>query len=69
LGLGVLDVVDLRADALIAEKIAQEAALDPYEFYRDAYLQRRNYLVNDGNVPEDDGDFDLDEDFDDDLDE
>ena len=36
------------------EKVATEAALDRYQFFRDAYLSNRNYLVKDGNVPEDD---------------
>lgn len=36
----------LRANLLDSEKILQEAALDPYVFQRDAYLQRRNFLIN-----------------------
>ena len=41
-----------RADLLEAGKLLETAALDPYEFLRDAYLQRRNNLVHDGNPPE-----------------
>jgi phospholipid-binding lipoprotein MlaA len=54
LGSGALKVVDFRSDLLGMEKVATEAALDRYQFFRDAYLSNRNYLVKDGNVPEDD---------------
>ena len=53
-GLGGLNAIDLRADNLGTEKIASEASVDRYQFFRDAYLANRNYLVKDGNVPEDD---------------
>jgi len=43
--------VNLRASLLDSTKILEEAALDPYEFQRDAYLQRRRNLVYDGNPP------------------
>lgn len=46
-----LDVVDTRADLLAATRVLEEAALDPYIFVRDAYLQRRQNLVYDGNPP------------------
>ena len=46
-----LYVVNLRANLLDSTKILDEAALDPYEFQRDAYLQRRRNLVYDGNPP------------------
>jgi phospholipid-binding lipoprotein MlaA len=36
---------------LKSEKTLDEAALDKYEFVRDAYLQRRRNLVYDGNPP------------------
>ena len=45
--------VNLRANLLDSTKILDEAALDPYEFQRDAYLQRRRNLVYDGNPPPD----------------
>jgi phospholipid-binding lipoprotein MlaA len=45
--------VNLRANLLDSTKILDEAALDPYEFQRDAYLQRRRSLVYDGNPPPD----------------
>ena len=46
-----LFVVNLRANLLDSTKIFDEAALDPYEFQREAYLQRRRNLVYDGNPP------------------
>ncbi len=58
-------VVDLRADTLRAERAFGGAALDPYAFFREAYLQRRRNLVYDGNPPRPDflnDDFDLEDD-------
>lgn len=49
--LTILDVVDTRAGLLSASRVLDEAALDPYLFVRDAYLQRRENLVYDGNPP------------------
>jgi len=46
-----LRVVSNRANLLDAEKVLDEAALDPYTFLRDAYLQQRRSLVYDGNPP------------------
>jgi len=47
------NAIDKRADNLATEKVVSEAAsVDRYEFIKNAYFQRRNYLVNDGNVPE-----------------
>src|SRR5262245_11799185 len=43
--------VSRRADLLGATDLVEKAALDPYEFVRDAYLQRRRSLVYDGNPP------------------
>jgi phospholipid-binding lipoprotein MlaA len=43
--------VDLRAQATDAISIADTASLDKYLFIRNAYLQRRRYLVYDGKVP------------------
>ncbi len=61
----ILKNVDTRAKLLKAEKIAQEAALDPYIFIREAYLQRRENLVYDGNPPVSEDEFDESELFDD----
>lgn len=46
-----LRVVSNRSNLLDAEKVLDEAALDPYTFLRDAYLQQRLSLVYDGNPP------------------
>lgn len=42
-----LRVLDARAGALGAGELIEEAAIDKYEFVRDAYLQRRASQVND----------------------
>lgn len=47
----VVRVVDLRARVLDASNLLEEAALDRYVFVRDAYLQRRQSKVYDGEVP------------------
>jgi phospholipid-binding lipoprotein MlaA len=46
----ILQFVDARAELLNASAILDQAALDPYTFQRDAYLQYREKLINDGNV-------------------
>lgn len=62
--------VDERSDLLGAEKVLDTAALDKYTYIRDAYLARREYLVYDGNPPdEDEDDLFEDDDENDDLDE
>ncbi len=53
---GSTKVTDLRAGLLKSEKTLDEAALDKYEFVREAYLQRRRSLVYDGNPPKDEED-------------
>jgi phospholipid-binding lipoprotein MlaA len=52
ISLSLLEMVDLRADLLNASRLLETAALDPYIFVRDAYLQQRRYKVYDGNPPE-----------------
>lgn len=57
--------VDMRADLLDDENILEEAAIDRYAFIRDAYMQRRQNLVYDGDPPRekfDDEEFDDEED-------
>jgi len=44
-------LVDKRAGLLQLDRLVNEA-YDPYTFVRDAYLQRRQYAVHDGDVPE-----------------
>jgi phospholipid-binding lipoprotein MlaA len=46
--------IDTRADLLGASSVLQEAALDPYEFLKDAYLQKRRSDIYDGNPPPED---------------
>lgn len=53
-GLGTTNAIDLRADNLETEKVASEAAIDRYSFFRGAYFSQRDYLVHDGNLPEED---------------
>jgi len=48
---GSARTTDTRASLLKLEKTLEEAALDKYEFMREAYLQRRRNLVHDGNPP------------------
>ena len=59
-GSKVVEVTDTRADLLGTEKVVNEAAVNRYDFLKNAYKQRRDYLVNDGNVADD---LDLDENF------
>ncbi len=44
----VLRLIDDRAAYLGSTSLLESAALDPYQFYRDAYLQRREARVRDG---------------------
>lgn len=64
LSLTAVKDVDIRANLLKAENILNEAALDPYSFIRETYLQHRQNLVYDGNPPEDEAEFNEDELFD-----
>ena len=41
-----LDLVQLRASLLHLQSVMDQAAVDPYIFQRDAYLQHRNYLLS-----------------------
>lgn len=59
-----LNVINQRAQLLNLDEQLR-AAYDPYTFLRDAYLQRREFLIHDGNPPVDDYYDDLYEDFDD----
>jgi phospholipid-binding lipoprotein MlaA len=59
----VLEVVDLRARLLNAERLLADSS-DRYVTIRESYLQNRNYEVYDGNPPVDDSFYD---DFEDDF--
>ena len=48
-----LEIIDLRAHFLGASSTLDAAALDKYQFIRDAYLQRRLRGVYDGKAPQD----------------
>ncbi len=50
-GLYLANVIDLRARLLPAERTFGAIALDRYQFLRDAFLQRRESLVHDGDPP------------------
>lgn len=47
-----VDVTDTRAGLMMTEKLVNEASVDKYDFVKNAYQQRREYLVHDGNPPE-----------------
>lgn len=47
-----LKILDKRAQLLPGSDLLDEAALDPYAFMRDAYFQRRQNQIHDGNVPD-----------------
>ncbi len=60
----VLQALNARANADNELNIVDEAALDPYVFTRESFLQYRNNLINDGVLDETGDLFDLDdEDF------
>lgn len=63
-----LGIVDRRA-RLLPLDAALERTFDPYGFIRDAYLQRRRFLVYDGNPPEEPLEDPLEEEFDDEPDQ
>jgi len=46
--------IQVRADLLDVEDLVSG---DKYLFFREAYLQRRDYLINDGEIEDDFGDF------------
>lgn len=50
-----LDLLTTRVELLSVDQIATG---DRYLFVRDVYLQRNRYLVNDGVIEDDFGDFD-----------
>ena len=43
--------VDQRARLLRASELIEQASIDEYAFVRNAYIQRRRYLIYDGNPP------------------
>lgn len=52
--------IDTRARLLDVGELLDAAALDPYSFKRDAYLQKRQSDIFDGELPPDEERYDLD---------
>ena len=52
-GSKALDVTDRRANLMTTEKIVNEGSVDRYDFIKSSYQQNRDYLIHDGNSPED----------------
>ena len=50
--LTALDAINTRANLLTASGLLDTVALDRYSFLRDAYVQRRQSMVYDGNPPQ-----------------
>ena len=59
--LTALGIVNVRAQVLGATDLLDAAALDPYTFKRDAFLQRRQNEVFDGNPPQEEERYDLED--------
>jgi len=55
--LRIVDYIDTRSQYLPASDLLDDAALDPYSFMRDAYLQRRASSVADGVQSQEENDF------------
>lgn len=53
-GSAALNAVDKRSDNLAMEKIASEAALDRYDFFKNAFLSRHKYTVEVGDIQAED---------------
>ncbi|WP_290642545.1 VacJ family lipoprotein [Aquabacterium sp.] len=52
--LRAFQLVNARANYLSATNLVDDVALDKYSFVRDAYLQRRQNLIYEGDPPEED---------------
>jgi len=59
-GARLVDVTDTRAGLMTTEKVIDEGSVNRYDFIKNAYEQRREYLIHDGNPPS--NDIDLEED-------
>jgi phospholipid-binding lipoprotein MlaA len=46
-----VNFVNTRANLLGVTELVEQAALDKYTFVRDGYLQRRQYLIENGAGP------------------
>jgi phospholipid-binding lipoprotein MlaA len=61
--MGGIDLLNSRAEALALTDARDATALDPYAFTREAYYQRRKFLIYDGDLPVDDFFDEYDEDY------
>lgn len=64
MGLRAFDIIQTRAGLLSLQE-QLESAPDDYKLVRDAYLQRRQFLIHDGNPPIEDDDCEFEEDCED----
>ena len=62
----VLRIIDLRMRLLSADRLLEDSK-DKYITIRESYRQNRNYVIYDGDPPEDDDFYDDFDDFEDDL--
>ncbi|MDD1643518.1 MAG: VacJ family lipoprotein [Methylococcaceae bacterium] len=61
-GTSALDVTDHRAGVMASEKVLDEATDgNRYDFIKNTYLQHREYLIYDGNPPDEEDPLDSDE--------
>ena len=60
--LAAVQIINTRASVLGATDLLDAVALDAYTFKRDAFLQKRQNDVYDGNPPQDEERYDLEED-------
>lgn len=67
-GMSAADFLQTRANLLALSDTRDASAIDPYAFTRDGYIQRRKFLIYDGDLPIDDL-FDDFEEYDEELDE
>lgn len=51
-GAKMVDINDTDTDLGSSEQMGDDVSFEHYELTKNAYLQRRKYLVNDGNVPD-----------------
>ena len=49
-GILTLNFIDIKADLLTTNDLVDEAALDQYEFTKNAYFSRRESQINDGHL-------------------
>ncbi|MBS9777737.1 MAG: VacJ family lipoprotein [Gammaproteobacteria bacterium] len=60
-GVVVLNIVNTRAQLLDLEKVLETGTTDEYYFVKNAYLQKRAVMVNDGEVVNEEMDKELDD--------